>query len=59
MDLTYTAVFKSLVENQMMKISKKDKMWTEENIKDLVDLLTMLEVMIIKHSAHNMLFILT
>ena len=33
----YRQVFKSLVENQMMKISKKNKMWTEENIKDLVD----------------------
>ena len=33
----YRQVFKSLVENQMMKISTKDKIWTEENIKDLVD----------------------
>jgi hypothetical protein len=33
----YRQVFKSLVENQMMKISKKNKMWIEENIKDLVD----------------------
>lgn len=33
----YRQVFKSLVENQMMKISKKDKAWVDENIRDLVD----------------------
>ena len=33
----YRQVFKSLVENQMMKISIKDKAWVDENIRDLVD----------------------
>lgn len=33
----YRQIFVSLVENEMMKISKRDKDWVEKNMEDLVD----------------------